>query len=132
MTSRCKGHRKKFSLLLPQIMNQLPSSIQDMNPNQEPRCNVLPSGQAEVSDLTKSEVPHTLSTTEKCFQQALNTKRIQHEASMPNPSKATNSEGQKPHSISCTCAPYKFYFHLVQVCELSNYKYCTAAQKCLK
>lgn len=55
-------------------MNQLPSSIQDMNPNQEPRRNVLPSGQAETGDLTKSVVPHTLITTEKCFQQVLNAK----------------------------------------------------------
>lgn len=72
--------------------HQLPSNIQNMNPKQEPWCGVLPSGQAEASDLTKSGVPHTLSTTEKCFQQVLNPKRIQDEASTPNPSKATNSE----------------------------------------
>lgn len=74
-------------------MDQLSSSVQDMNPNQELRCNVLPSGQAEVSDLPKSMTPHPLSTTEKCFQHILNAKKTQEEASMPNPSKATNSEG---------------------------------------
>ena len=42
MTSRCKGHGKKILFTVTQIMNQLPTSIHNMNQNQEPGCNVLP------------------------------------------------------------------------------------------
>lgn len=84
-----KSHGEKFSLIFPWSMNQLLGCMQDRNPSWEPRCR---DRQRSVMSLNLGSLPHAFNTTEKCFQQVLNTKRIEDDTRVSNPSKAMSAE----------------------------------------